>query len=164
MNKKIWLVSAAIVLIAAGAVYLNRMKPPVPVQNTENNQPNNSSEQTKNEEPKPEDKPATKPAQTQPKPATPSSYGDAVKQYEGRRFQFNDSCQATPTSMAVKNGTSLMLDNRSNKSKTITFNLKKYTLEAYGYKIVTASNSALPATTFIDCNSSQNVATVNIQK
>lgn len=92
------------------------------------------------------------------------SYNDALKKYGSNRIQFDTSCQAVPNNVTYKSGTQVMFDNRANVKRTIVFNGKKYTITAYGYTVVSMVASKYPATAFIDCDSSQNIATVLIQK
>ncbi|MEK7616078.1 MAG: hypothetical protein AAB420_02650 [Patescibacteria group bacterium] len=92
------------------------------------------------------------------------SYQDAIKKYGGVRFQFNDMCQASPSQLTIKKGAAIMLDNRAKVARTISVGTSKYSLAAYGFRIVTPTASALPATLLIDCGTAQNVAKVIIQK
>jgi hypothetical protein len=95
------------------------------------------------------------------------TYSEALVAYASRRVQFShpqglNSCNATPQKVTFKGGTKFMLDNRMNNTATIHFSSGvNYTLPAYGFQIVTLNT---PNTYNIDCNSTQNVATVVIQK
>lgn len=95
------------------------------------------------------------------------SYEEAVAQYAGRRIQFAD-CKATPSAMTLKNGTKIMLDNRSANSSTIVINGVSHVLAAYQFKIVTLYSAKLPQTLKFDCTTnkvnSYNVAQVLLQK
>lgn len=91
------------------------------------------------------------------------SYSQLVAQYGANRIQFNQSCQAVPSSVVFKNGTSVLLDNRSNQARTISVNGRLYSLVAYGYQVITLSSSTLPATLTLSCNSNVNVGTINLQ-
>ncbi|MEK7583245.1 MAG: hypothetical protein AAB483_02495 [Patescibacteria group bacterium] len=97
-------------------------------------------------------------------PAKTLSYEDALKKYPGTRFQFDTTCQARPSSMVIKKGTPVMLDNRANVARTITIGTTKYTLAKYGFRIVTPTSAKYPVTFFIDCDKQQNVATLLIQQ
>jgi hypothetical protein len=94
-----------------------------------------------------------------------AAYSTAVKQYEGRRIQFDMYCQAIPTSLVFKNGVSLMLDNRSGDARTITIGGTPYYLAGYGWKVVTLSVSAsqLPKTLSINCGSAVNVSHILLE-
>lgn len=100
--------------------------------------------------------------------ATPKltlSYTNALKLYEGKRIQFDTMCQANPNRMVLKSGAKIMLDNRSATPRTIALGGTKYTLAAWGYLIVTPRvTKALPETILVDCGTSQNVATLIIEK
>lgn len=91
------------------------------------------------------------------------SYSQLVAQYGSNRIQFNQDCQASPSSMALKTGTSILLDNRSNKTQVISLNGAEYTLVPYGYRIVTVSSASLPKTIGVSCNGTVNTGTINLQ-
>ena len=89
------------------------------------------------------------------------SYAQALTKYANTRIQINASCQMTPLKVVYKVGTSVMLDNRSDSSKSVLFNGTRYSIAGYGFKIVTLNT----AKTFqVDCGSSQNVATITVAK
>jgi hypothetical protein len=94
----------------------------------------------------------------------PQSYSDAIKSHEGRRFQFDVRCQVSITKIVVKNGQSVMLDNRSGDPRTIVVGSTQYQLTGYGWRIVTMSSKTLPATVVVDCGAAQNVAQIVIEK
>jgi len=91
------------------------------------------------------------------------SYSQLVAQYGANRIQFNQDCQASPSSMVLKTGTSILLDNRSNKTQVVSLNGSSYTLVAYGYRVVTLSSSSLPKTIGVTCNGQVNTGTINLQ-
>ena len=93
----------------------------------------------------------------------PKSYTELAKEYEGRRIQFDDRCQMIPLSPTYKNGTSVMLDNRSTSTKSVTIGSVKYDLSAYGYRVITLSSSSLPKELAISCGSSGNVGRILLQ-
>src|SRR3989344_6457176 len=89
-----------------------------------------------------------------PAPVAPTrSYTEMVKEYEGRRIQFDQRCQMVPTSVTYKNGTSIMLDNRSSDAKTVKVGSNSYSLAGYGYQVVTLSGSSLPQEVSVSCGS-----------
>lgn len=92
------------------------------------------------------------------------TYADALKKYSATRIQFDTACQAHPTSMVIKKGTAVMLDNRSPKATTITVGTTKYATIPYGFRIIWPTAASYPVTFLIDCGASQNVATLLIQK
>ena len=91
------------------------------------------------------------------------TYEQAIAQYEGRRFQFDQYCQANPRTMSVKNGTSVMLDNRSGDARTFAVGGVFYSIAGYGWRIVTPTSKTLPATLYLDCGSARNVGTLLLQ-
>lgn len=94
----------------------------------------------------------------------PQSYSDAVKAHEGRRLQFDARCQVSITKIVVKNGQTIMLDNRSGDPRTVVVGSTQYQLAGYGWRIVTMSSKTLPATVVVDCGAAQNVAQIVIEK
>ncbi len=94
------------------------------------------------------------------------TYTQAVVKYEeaGKRIQFDDRCAATPDSVTYKNGTVVMLDNRSESARTISFDSRQYTVPGLGYTMVTVSSAKLPYTYLVDCDDQQNVLKVLVQK
>lgn len=108
---------------------------------------------------------ATKSATPVPTPTITSSlsYTQLVAQYGSNRIQFDSDCKATPSSVVFKNGTSILLDNRSNQARTIVVNGRSYALVAYGYQVVTLSSSTLPQTLSLSCGDKVNVGTINLQ-
>lgn len=112
---------------------------------------------------------ATRKVTTSTKATTPPSalsYQEAVKKYGGNRIQFDLRCQAIPSQIVIKAGTTIMLDNRiSNSARTLSIGAKSYTMPAQGYSLVTPSSSTLPATLLIDCAGyQQNVGRIVIQR
>jgi hypothetical protein len=65
--------------------------------------------------------------------------------------------------MSVKNGTSVMLDNRSGDARTFAVGGVFYSIAGYGWKIVTPTSKDLPATLYLDCGSARNVGTLLLQ-
>ncbi len=96
-------------------------------------------------------------------PVSTKSYTELVKEYEGRRIQFDERCQVTPQNPTYKNGTSILLDNRSASARSVMVGGTKYDLVAYGYRIITLSSSSLPKELAVSCGSSGNVGTVLLQ-
>ncbi len=91
------------------------------------------------------------------------SYTDAVAKYGDKRIQLNSACQAMPNNVTYKAGTSIMIDNRSPQTAKVRLG-GVFSIKPYGFKIVKLSSANLPATYYIDCGTSQNVATVLVQK
>lgn len=91
-------------------------------------------------------------------------YTQLVKDYEGRRIQFDMTCQAIPPSTTYKNNTKIMFDNRSGDARIITIGGVKYNFPGYGYKILNISGSKLPAKVSFNCGAAVNVGSILIQK
>jgi hypothetical protein len=110
--------------------------------------------------------PSPTPEVTPPVSVNPGnlSYNAALKKYGTNRIQFQTNCQTVPNNVTYKAGTAVMFDNRSATAHTITFNGVKRTIPGYGWNVVTMTAAKYPATILIDCDTSQNVATVLIQK
>ena len=108
--------------------------------------------------------------QTSTSTSSPSlSYGEALKLYEGKRFQFSfnslNNCVMSPTSTAFKKGTSVMLDNRADKQMTVYLDGVAYNIKAYGFKIITLTTSAqLPHTIKVDCGTGKNNGQIILQQ
>lgn len=91
------------------------------------------------------------------------SYGDAVVKYADRRIQLDKACQAHPNNVTYKNGTSIMIDNRSPQSVKVRLG-GTFTVSPYSFKIVKLGGTTFPTTYLLDCGISQNVATILVQK
>ena len=92
------------------------------------------------------------------------SYTQALAKYGANRIQFKADCQTVPNNVTYKSGTQVMFDNRSATSHTITFKGVKYVIAGYGYRVFTMTASTYPTTVLVDCDGSQNVATILIQR
>ena len=117
----------------------------------------NESEEMESEEGKEESKKT--PAKSEPV----LSYAEALAKYKDARIQLDDRCQASPNNVTYKNNTSIMIDNRSPMTRSVKVG-STYTIKGYGFKIVKLSSSQLPIQWLVDCDKSQNVATILIQK
>jgi len=96
-------------------------------------------------------------------PAASISYQSALVKYKDARIQLDNTCQASPDRMTFKNNTNIMIDNRAPVTRTVKVG-STFTIKAYGFKIVNISSASLPATWYVDCDTSQNVSTILIQK
>lgn len=95
------------------------------------------------------------------------SYKQALELYkDNKRIQISGTslCQVTPNNVMYKNGTSIMLDNRSAVTRSIKLAGVTYNIEGYGFRIAKLSSATLPATFLMDCGTQQNVAKVLLQK
>lgn len=91
------------------------------------------------------------------------SYANALIKYKDTRLQLDKTCQASPNNVTYKNGTNIMIDNRAPVARTVKVG-STFSIKAWGFKIVKISSPTLPATWLVDCGTSQNVATILIQK
>ena len=95
------------------------------------------------------------------------SYQNALELYKGSlRIQLSGDafCQANPNNLMFKNGTTIMVDNRSALARTIRLNSTSYSIAGYGFKIIKLSSATLPATLIMDCGTQQNIAKILLQK
>lgn len=95
--------------------------------------------------------------------AAQAKYTQLVKDYEGRRVQFDIGCQALVPNTTYKNNTKIMFDNRSGDARIITIGGVEYNFPGFGYKILNISGSNLPARVSFDCGSAVNVGGILIQ-
>lgn len=91
------------------------------------------------------------------------SYQNALIKYKNARLQIEQTCQASPDKMTFKNGAYLMIDNRSPVEHTVKVGAQ-YPIKGYGFKIIQLNSSTLPATWLVDCDQSQNVSSILIEK
>ena len=111
-------------------------------------------------------KKTTAPVPVASQPVT-MSYQKALETYKDNlRLQLSgaDFCQVSPNNVMYKNGTSIMIDNRSAKTRNIKIGSTAYSIEGYGFKIVRLSSGTLPATLLMDCGTQQNIAKILLQK
>lgn len=110
--------------------------------------PGNSTKDTK----------TTTPSVSPAAETAPVDYGTAIKEYEGRRFQFV-GCNGTPGTMIIVLGTSVLLDNRGEAKISVVVGSRSYSIDAYGYAVATPTETGdLPIT----CNGS-GAATLSVQ-
>jgi hypothetical protein len=153
-SKNLWIVSGTIILIL---IVLLVLKIRGSRNETADNNANNPDALEVTEDV------TTGSVNTKP-PVAPMSYQAALAKYADRRIQLNDACQATPANMTFKNDTDIMIDNRSALGRTLKVG-GAMTVKGYGFKIVKVkTGDTLPVTWLIDCDTSQNVATILIQK
>lgn len=92
------------------------------------------------------------------------TYTEAYMKYNhGSILQFDKNCQSHPNNMVITNGSKIMLDNRGDNAEMIKIGDMSYSLDAYGFKIVTVDVSKIPTTYSIDCKFAQNVNTLTIE-
>ncbi len=96
--------------------------------------------------------------------AAPISYSNALVKYADRRIQLDTTCQAHPSNVVYKDNTGIMIDNRSSKTRTVKVGTT-FTIRPYGFKIVVLPDVYLKSKTIlVDCDGSQNVATITVQE
>lgn len=93
----------------------------------------------------------------------PQNYSELVKQYEGRRVEFDERCQMRPNDVTFKNGTVVMFDNRSPQAKTVKVGNQNYSLPAYGYRFLTMSSQTVPLSLQVGCDNVPNVGKILLQ-
>lgn len=109
-------------------------------------------------------KASSSPKTTASAPSDTRSYTDLVKAYEGKRIQFDALCQAVPSYVTFKTGTTIMLDNRSGDARYVKIGQDEHYLGSYGYKIITlVSTSSAPTNVDISCGSAVNVGRILLQ-
>lgn len=101
--------------------------------------------------------------ETQSPIAPKLSYDAAVNKFWNMRIQFGENCVATPAVSTFKNGTELMIDNRSTQDKVFTVNGSSYPIAAHDYAVVPFTATTSPQKFTINCGVMQNAATVTVQ-
>ena len=96
-------------------------------------------------------------------PAAALTYRQALEKYKDSRIQLDKDCQARPNNVTYKDGSNIMIDNRSNIARTVKVGTT-FPLKAWGFKIVKIDSASGTGTWHVDCDKSQNVATILIQK
>lgn len=92
------------------------------------------------------------------------SYANALVKYADRRIQLDKTCQAIPNVVTYKDNTGIMIDNRSAQTRTVKID-QTYTIKPYGFRIVVLPDVYLKnKTILVDCDKSQNVATILVQE
>lgn len=92
------------------------------------------------------------------------SYANALVTYADRRIQLDTKCQAHPNNVTYKDNTGIMIDNRSPEARTVKAGTT-FTIKPWSFKILVLPNIYLAnKTILIDCDKSQNVATILIQE
>jgi hypothetical protein len=92
------------------------------------------------------------------------SYASALVKYADRRIQLDTICQAHPNTVTYKDNTGIMIDNRSPQTRTVKVGTI-FTIKPWGFKIVVLPDVYLKSKTLlVDCDGSQNVATILVQE
>ena len=154
MNKNRWFLLAVVVLLVAVAYWLSGKE-------------SQFAGDMVSPSPSPTSSPSPKApsggAKASPASAPVMSYTELVREYDGRRIQFDQGCQAIPNNITYKNGTSIMIDNRSGDARDIKVGNNVYTLPGYGYRVVTLSSQSLPSDILLSCGSAVNVGKILLQ-
>ncbi len=153
-NSKMWIWTAAIVVVVIILFFALKGKQAVspvitPDSNTQvNNEPASIQDVS----------------QTTGVGAVSISYANALVKYADRRIQLDKLCQANPRTVTYKDNTGIMIDNRSAQTRTVKVGTN-YTIKPYGFKIVVLPDVYLKSkTVLVDCDKSQNVATILVQE
>jgi hypothetical protein len=91
------------------------------------------------------------------------TYAEALEVYKDKRIQLDSKCQAFPSQVTYKNDTKVMLDNRSAAKRSINFG-STFSLDGYGFKIVTLKSTVVPSMILLSCDQQPNVGSVLLQK
>lgn len=94
---------------------------------------------------------------------TALTYTAAVKKYGERRLQLDEQCQAQPTNLTFKAGTAVMVDNRSDNTRAVTVGTRNYTIQPWGWAIVSMPSVRAQTRLMVDCDALENVATFLVQ-
>ncbi|OGZ73706.1 MAG: hypothetical protein A2908_03710 [Candidatus Staskawiczbacteria bacterium RIFCSPLOWO2_01_FULL_38_12b] len=95
---------------------------------------------------------------------TAISYANALVTYADRRIQIDTACRAYPSNITYKDNTGIMIDNRSPQTRTIKIGTT-FTVKPWGFKIFVLPDIYLKSKTIlVDCDQSQNVATILVQE
>lgn len=169
MNKVLlWIVIVAVVIVVLFIVFSKSGS--VSISPSDQSQAANvNSALTTGGSPGPTTASSSMPTKAASKPTSPAStlsYTQAMAKYGGYRIQFDANCQANPNQLAVKNGNSIMLDNRVAEARKFRAGGNTYTIRGYGFMILPmkAPVAALPAAVTIGCGNANNVATIHIEK
>ncbi len=155
-KNRVWIIGAIVIVIIGVVVLITN---------------NNKKEVLENTDPVssvPEDEVVAESTQEAdpltPAPALSLSYAEALAKYKDRRIQLDTVCQAHPNTVTYKDNTGIMIDNRSAQTRTVKAGTT-FTIKPYGFKIIVLPDIYLKAKTIlVDCDKSQNVATILVQE
>ena len=100
---------------------------------------------------------------TTKKVSTSMTYAQALNAYANSRMQFDSSCFANPTSLHIRNGMNVLLDNRAPNAISVKVDGVAYSLGGYGFKVIMLSHKNLPYTAGVDCGGGVNTAQILLQ-
>ena len=148
-NKNLWIgLAVVVVVVFLGWWFMNQSSVPVPAVNTGVVTPTEDTSVG---------------SVNVGSPAVSISYANALVTYKNARLQLDTTCQGSPDNMTFKNNALLMVDNRAPVARTVHIG-SVFGIKAYGFKIIKLSSATLPTTWKVDCDSSQNVSTILIEK
>lgn len=157
-NKNTWIWIVVIVLVIVGIVIAVKMKKSDTSTVADNQNPS-AVEVTEDVSDGSVDAPKTAGVA----PVT-MSYANALIKYKDARIQIGDQCTVSKLSnLTFKNNTDVMIDNRSSVAHTLKIG-STFSVKGYGFKIINLTTAKVPGTLLVDCDSSQNVTTILIQK
>ncbi len=160
-NKNLWLgVAAALVVVLLIIILTNKKNKDAeaPVENAEVVD-TAATEQAEVAKPT-----RRSPSTKQTAPAVKKmTYAEALVKYKDFRLQFDTECRAVPNNVTYKDGTEIMIDNRSGANRNFVVG-SLFTVAPYDFKIVKVSSNVLPYTYLVDCGDKQNVATILLQR
>lgn len=155
INLKTLIFAVAVIVIVAGIIYLlyffsiNKQTANTETTNNTTTQPNSTQDTG---------------SQNANVVNTSISYADALVKYADKRIQLDPMCQAHPNNITYKDNTGIMIDNRSEKTRTVKIGAT-FTIKPWGFKIVVLPDVYLKSKTIlVDCDQSQNVATILVQE
>lgn len=159
-KKNIYMIITVVVIIIITIIVLSALSN-APKNNKQASPPSaNTQQQT----------PVTQPIKTSQQLIQQAlSYQDALKIYQGKRFQFSSTktgaCFVTPNISTFKNNTKIMLDNREAKQITVYLNGVAHVMSALSFKIITLSaTKPLPQEVKIDCQNNYSIGKLTIQQ
>jgi hypothetical protein len=95
-------------------------------------------------------------------PAGALSYAEALITYKDARLALDANCRSSPSNLQLKNNSLLMIDNRSPVPRKVKVGIT-FPVKAFGFKIIKLSSATLPVTWMVDCDKSQDVASILIE-
>jgi cytoskeletal protein RodZ len=158
-NRNLWIWIVVVFIIVVGVVlWATKSSAPIVVQNT--TPADNTALQVQSTE---DLSTGSVDATSATSPAATIAYSDALVKYAKARLQLDTTCQGSPDNMTFKNNALLMVDNRAPVARTVHIG-SVFPIKAYGFKIIKLSSAKLPVTWKVDCDSSQNVSSILIEK
>jgi hypothetical protein len=161
-NKNMF-IGLIVLLVVVAAIVIWSMNTPAPVAVTDNGSTTNTATNSTTPAPVDSTEDTTAGSTDIGAPAASLSYTQALITYKNARLQIEANCQASPDKMTFKNNALMMVDNRSAIPHTVKVGTA-FPIKAFGFKIVKLSSATLPATWLVDCDKSQNVSSILIEK